>query len=112
MLANLMAAGGLGAAVAASTCCVVPLSLAALGVGTAWVSALSFLAPYQTGFRVAAIVMLGAAFWLIYRPRRTAADGAACPPEPSRRWTKTAAWIGAVVVGLAVTSAWWERFVV
>jgi hypothetical protein len=72
---------------------------------------LAFLAPYQIAFRVAAILMLAAAFWLVYRPF-TLQAGAACAVAPSQRWIKASLWIGAAVVGLVVTSAWWERFVV
>jgi mercuric ion transport protein len=112
MLTKLLAGGGLIAALAASTCCIIPLSLGALGVGGASLATLSTLAPYQAAFRVAGILMLGVAFWLLYcRPRGTV-EGVACAVVPSQRLTKTALWIGAVTMGLVVTSGWWERFVV
>jgi mercuric ion transport protein len=112
VLGKILAGGGVAAAVTASTCCVLPLSLTALGVGTAWLPALLVLAPYRTAFLVTAILMLGAAFWLVYRPRQAAADGAACVAVPSQRGTRTLLWVGAFVVGAAATSGWWERFVV
>ncbi len=111
MLTKLLAGGGLVAALAASTCCVIPLSLGALGIGGASLSMFSIFAPYQTAFRVAAILMLGVAFWLVYRPPRAEVEGAACAVNPSQQLTKTALWIGAAITGLVVTSGWWERFV-
>jgi mercuric ion transport protein len=86
--------------------------LGALGIGGASLATLSTLAPYQAAFRVAGILMLGAAFWLVYRRPRGTVDGMACAVAPSQRLTKTALWIGAVTMGLVVTSAWWERFIV
>jgi len=112
VLVKALAAGGLATALLASTCCVVPLSLTALGIGSASLSSLAILAPYQTTFRVVAIVMLGAAFWLVYRPKQPQVEGAACTVTPTRRSTKAALWAGAVLIGLAVTTSWWERFIV
>lgn len=111
MLTKLLAGGGLVAALAASTCCVIPLSLGALGIGGASLSTLSNFAPYQTAFRVAAILMLGVAFWMVYRRPPAAIEGTACSVNPSQRLTKTALWMGAVIIGLVITSGWWERFV-
>ena len=110
MLAKVLAGGGLGAALAASTCCVLPLSLGAAGLGGAWLSRLSILAPYQTAFRVLAILLLGVAFWMVYG-RRTAAvaAAAACAVVPSERITKTALWVGAIMMALVLSSGWWER---
>jgi mercuric ion transport protein len=38
---------GLGAAVAASACCTIPLALVSLGIGGAWIGSLTALAPYR-----------------------------------------------------------------
>ena len=115
MLTRILAGGGLAAAVAASTCCVLPLSLGAIGVGGAWASTFSVLAPYQTAFRVLAILLLGVAFWLVYGQRAVAAygaaQGAACPVVPSQGVTKSVLWVGAAVMGLVLSSGWWERFI-
>ena len=76
----LMAAGGILGAVAASSCCVLPLLLFGLGVGGAWIGRLTRLAPYQPCFIVATMVFLAGGYWSVYRSRRSicAAD-AACP---------------------------------
>ena len=49
-----MTGGGVAAAFAASTCCVLPLSLATAGVSGAWIASLSVLAPFQLGLRMLA----------------------------------------------------------
>lgn len=83
MLEKILAGGGVAAALAASTCRVLPLSLTAVGVSTAWLASLSALAPFQTSFRVLAVLVLGAGFWLVYR--RTARETAdeSCAARPS-----------------------------
>ena len=61
----MMAAGGLLGALAASSCCIVPLVLFALGVSGAWIGNLTRLAPYQPCFIVATLGFLGAGYWLV-----------------------------------------------
>lgn len=111
MFAKLVAGGGLAAALAASTCCVLPLSLGAVGAGGVWLSAFSVLAPYQTGLRVLAIVLLGTAFWMAYAPRPALAGAQACAAVPSQRATNIVLWLGAFVTALVLTSGFWTRLV-
>ena len=83
---RLMAAGGVLAALAASSCCILPLVLFSLGVGGAWIGNFTRLAPYQPCFIAATIACLGYGYWLVYRSSKLAcADGEACArPLPNR----------------------------
>src|SRR6266446_10408552 len=83
---KLMAAGGLLGALAASSCCVLPLVLFSLGVSGAWIGNFTQLAPYRHCFVVATIAFLGAGYWLVYRASKVAcAEGDACAhPLPNR----------------------------
>jgi mercuric ion transport protein len=83
---SLMAAGGLLGALAASSCCILPLILFSLGISGAWIGNFTRLAPYQPWFIAATIAFLGYGYWLVYRSsRRACADGAACArPLPNR----------------------------
>ena len=111
MLEKVLAGGGVAAALAASTCCVLPLSLAAVGVSTAWLASLSALAPFQLGFRLLAVLLLGAGFWMVYaRPPMSTANGV-CTAALSRPLTKAALWLGLVLMALVLTSGWWLRYV-
>ena len=65
---GLLAAGGLLSALAASTCCVLPISLTAVGLGGAWLSTLDAVSTYEMAFRVVGILLLAAGFWLVYAP--------------------------------------------
>jgi mercuric ion transport protein len=82
----LIVAGGILGAVAASSCCVLPLLLFGLGVGGAWIAHLTRLAPYQPCFIMVTTVFLAGGYWSVYRSTRsTCADGAGCArPLPSR----------------------------
>src|ERR1700755_2898422 len=75
----LMAAAGLLGALAASSCCILPLILFGLGVSGAWIGNFTQLAPYQPYFIAATIGFLGYGYWLVYRSSQVAcADGEAC----------------------------------
>jgi mercuric ion transport protein len=82
----LLAAGGLLGALAASSCCILPLILFSLGVSGAWIGNLTQLAPYQHYFVVSTIALLSTGYWLVYRSSKLAcADGGACArPLPNR----------------------------
>lgn len=83
---RLLAAGGLLGAVAASSCCILPLVLFGLGISGAWIANLTRLAPYQPYFLGVATLSLGTGYWRVWHSRRTAcAAGNACTrPLPSR----------------------------
>jgi mercuric ion transport protein len=83
---RLLAAGGLLGALAASSCCILPLVLFGLGVSGAWIGNLTRLAPYQPCIIAATLTLLGYGYWLVYRSSKLAcADSEACArPLPNR----------------------------
>ena len=83
---KLMAAGGILGALAATSCCILPLALFGLGISGAWISNFTSLAPYQPYFIVATIAFVGAGYWLVYRTSNVpCADSEACArPLPNR----------------------------
>jgi mercuric ion transport protein len=83
---QLLTMGGIIGALAAMSCCVVPLALFALGVSGAWIANLTRLAPYQPYFIAATLACLGGGYWLVYRSAtRACAEGEACTrPLPNR----------------------------
>lgn len=83
---TLVAAGSLLGALAASSCCILPIVLFSLGISGAWIGNFTQLAPYQPYFIVATLGFLGAGFWLVHRAsKRACADGEACAqPLPNR----------------------------
>ena len=75
-----MAAGGILGALAASSCCIVPLVLFGLGVSGVWIGNLTRLAPYQPCFIVATLGFLGAGYWLYSGTRKPSAPMAKAVP--------------------------------
>ena len=98
-----MATGGLIGALAASSCCIVPLTLFGLGVSGAWIANLTRLAPYQPCFIAATLGCLGAGYWLVFRDSKTlCAEGEACARPMPRRLVKTALVVATVLVMAAL----------
>jgi mercuric ion transport protein len=100
---RLMAAGGLVGALAASSCCILPLVLFSLGVSGAWIGNFTRLAPYQPYFIAATIGCLGYGYWLVYRSRKLAcADGDACARPLPTRLVKTGLILASLLVAAAL----------
>lgn len=98
----LMAAGGLLGALAASSCCILPLVLFGLGVSGAWIGNFTQLAPYQPYFIAATIALLGYGYWLVYRSSKVAClEGEACARPLPNRLVK----IGLVLATLLIVAA-------
>lgn len=95
---NLLAAGGVLAALGASSCCVLPLLLFTLGISGAWIGNLTALAPYQPVFIAAAVGFLGLGFWRTYRRPNACADDGRCAQPDANRLTKVVLIFAAVLV--------------
>ncbi len=99
---RLIAAGGILGAIAASTCCIVPLVLFSLGVSGAWIGKLTALSPYQPIFIAITLGFLGYGYWLVYRkPMIACAEGEACARPLPNVIVKSALWFATALVLLA-----------
>jgi len=100
---SLMAAGGLQGALAASSCCILPLVLFGLGVSGAWIGNFTRLAPYQPYFIAATLGFLGYGYWLVYRSStRACADGEACARTLPNRIVKTSLILATILTVAAL----------
>jgi mercuric ion transport protein len=99
---GLVAAGGLLAALAAGSCCIMPLALFTLGIGGAWIGNLTALAPYQPIFIAVTFVFLATGYYLVYRRRDAACDDGACARPLPRRGVKLALWAATTLVASAI----------
>jgi mercuric ion transport protein len=96
---RLLAAGGVLGALAASSCCIVPLVLFGLGVSGAWIGNLTRLAPYQPYFLAATAACLGYGYWLVYRSgKRACAEGEVCARPLPNRLVKTGLVLATILV--------------
>jgi len=100
--ARWIAAGGVLGALAASSCCILPLVLFSLGISGAWIANLTALAPYKPYFVAATLALLGYGYFLVYmKPSQACADGACARPLPNRL-VKASLWIATVFVVAAL----------
>lgn len=100
---SLPAVGGLFGALAASSCCVLPLVLFSLGVSGAWLGNLTALAQYQWIFVTITLAFLAAGFYLAYRkPKVACGDEEACARPLPNRFAKIALWLAAVLIAAAI----------
>ena len=98
---RLLAGGGVLGALAASSCCLVPLALFGIGVGGAWIGYLTRLAPYQPYFLGFAVVCLGLGYGLRHRSRRVV-----CPEDEmcARPFSSRIVPMGVVVAGVLIVA--------
>ena len=110
---KIAAGGGLLGAIAASSCCILPLGLTVFGVSGAWMANLRALAPYQPYFIALAIAALGYGFYHVYwKPRVACADDAACAKPIPNRVVKTGLWTGAAITLSALSFPVWFPWIV
>jgi mercuric ion transport protein len=96
-----LVAGGL-AAILASTCCLGPLVLVALGFSGAWIGNLTMLEPYRPIFIAVALVALFFAWRRIFRPAQACKPGEVCAVPQVRGTYKFIFWIVAALVLVAL----------
>ena len=97
------AVGSVLGAIAASSCCIMPLALFSLGASGAWIGALAGLTPYQPIFIAITAVFLVAGYRIAYRRRKAAACGedGACTAPRSWLFVRSALWLASVLVVVA-----------
>jgi mercuric ion transport protein len=94
-----MATGGLLGALAASSCCIMPVVLFSLGISGAWIGNFTRLAPYQPYFLAATTVFLGTGYWLVHRAsKRACVEGEACDHPLPNRLVKVVLVVATVLV--------------
>jgi len=98
-----VALGGVLGAIAASSCCILPLVLFSLGIGGAWIGNLTALSPYQPLFATITLGFLGYGYWLVYRkPKKACEDGTACARPLPNRIVKFFLWAATILVAGAL----------
>ena len=96
-----LATGGV-AAILASTCCLGPLVLVALGFSGAWIGNLTVLEPYRPIFIGTALVALFFAYRRIFHPVQACKPGEVCAVPQVRGSYKLIFWGVAVLVFVAL----------
>ena len=102
-----------GAATAGS-CCALPLALASLGIGGAWLDSFGRLIPYRPYILGVAVIGLSIAWMTALRRvrRRSCAEGSACGRATPRRWTFAVLALSTLLVLYAAAANWLEPLMV
>lgn len=98
------------AGIAASLCCVGPLVLLLLGIGGAWISIMTSLAPLRPIAIVITIVFLGISFWLLYIKPRSCAPGKSCVIPSKIRLQRIIFWVVTILLCLLLTIPMYAPF--
>jgi mercuric ion transport protein len=100
----LLSFGGILAALAAASCCVLPFTLFVLGVSGAWIGSLTALEPYRPIFVALAVGSLAAGYYAVYRKPNHAActAGSYCASPASDRIAKIGLWTGSALIAVAL----------
>jgi mercuric ion transport protein len=101
--------GGL-AAVLASTCCLGPLVLVALGLSGAWIGNLTLLEPYRPFFIAGALVALISAGRRIFRSAQACEPGEVCAVPRTRHIFKILFGIVSALVIVALVYPYVAKF--
>ncbi len=103
--------GTLLAAVGASLCCIVPIAVVLLGVGSAALGAqLMPIRPYLLGLTV---VFSGTAFYQVYKPNRQECapdESCAVPANPRRQ--RTIVWVVAIVAVVVAALPYYVNWII
>lgn len=107
-----LSAGSVVGAIAASSCCLVPLVLFLVGISGAWISNLTALAPYQPYFVAFTLACLGGGVALAYRNPNGAAcgEGSVCVSPASSRIARIALWTASVLLAAALLFPYAAKF--
>lgn len=100
--ARLIAVGGILGALAATSCCILPLLLFSVGISGAWIANFTALAPYKPYVAAGTLALLGYGYYLVsVKPKQACADGSCARPLPNR-FVKSSLWIATVLVAAAL----------
>lgn len=97
---------GLGAVLAAASCCVLPLALAALGVGAGLSAALVWLEPLRGPLTALSLLAVAGGWWAWLRRRNACSTSASCAARSSGGSILAMLVAGTALVAIALV---WNR---
>ena len=97
----LLGVGTVVAAVGASLCCIVPVAVVLVGVGSAALGAQ--LEPVRPFFLGLTLLLVGIAFYQVYRPDKDCDPGQSCATPEGQRRQRIIVW-GAAILAVVVVA--------
>lgn len=97
---KLSSLGAVMTAILASLCCIGPVVVALIGIGSIGAfAAFEAYRPYLIGMTV---LLLALAFYLAYRKREVMCEDGSCKIESASKWNKLTVWLAAALAALAI----------
>lgn len=95
------------AAIGASICCVGPLLLLSLGIGGAWMSALTSMASVRPFFILLTLGFIGLGYRKLYLISENCEANKACAVPEDKHKQQMIFWIGSALVLLLLAFPWY-----
>ena len=95
-------AGSIFAAFVASLCCVGPIAVALIGLGSAGLFVA--IGEYRPYIMFATLIFLGVAFFFTYRKREVACEDGTCKVQRPSRWNQIILWVSTIAVALLLVA--------
>lgn len=87
---SLPAVGGIIAAVIASLCCIEPVLVPLVGIGS--IGAFAVFESYRPYLIGITVILLGIGFYLVYKQREVKCEDGTCKIEDAGKWNKIGVW--------------------
>ena len=109
---RIVTVGGVLGALAASSCCVVPVILISLGLSGAWLGKLTVFAPYSAYFIAFTLACLSVGFYFVYRRPVVCIEGSNCDQPGAGRLVKVALFSATVLVATAIALPYVAQYLI
>lgn len=103
---KLTTVGSVVAAIVASLCCIGPVAVAFIGVGS--LGAFAVFETYRPYLIGVTVILLGLAFYLTYRKREVLCEDGTCKIEGASKWNKIAVWLVTVFAAGAIVFPYFD----
>jgi copper chaperone CopZ len=97
---SLSTVGGIIAAIVASLCCIGPVLLALVGIGS--VGAFAAFEAYRPYLIGVTFLLLGIAFYLVHKKREVACEDGTCKIQDAGKWNKAGVWSATFLAAIAI----------
>ncbi len=106
----LLGVGTVVTAVGASLCCIVPVAVVLLGVGSAALGAQ--LEPVRPFFLGLTLLLVGIAFYQVYGPNKDCAPGQSCAVPEGQRRQRIIVWVAAILSALVAAFPYYMGWII
>jgi len=97
---SLSTVGGIIAAIVASLCCIGPVLVAVVGIGS--VGAFAVFETYRPYLIGATVLLLLGAFYLVHRKREVQCEDGTCKIQDAGKWNKVGVWGATFLAAIAI----------